>query len=306
MCLQIMKTKTTLIVLLFAITATTLAQNNQQAKLLRDAYKENSTEKLYEFFDNWAKEVTSNETEANDPYVAEAHKVFAAFYQPTQMVKHGTRLSMYDDKPYYIVQSSLWKICVADVIPYKREEIDSFWVSRIRELYADDTNKLNRWMEIYLGGSWSDRVPNYSHFDIPPYNTVPTTTVDSAIEFRPQVWFEGKKIVYLTEKYKDLLDSFLGDKHVDLGENNVMQPAYSKGKSRTKQAFFNNAALIYYGHWGGYWQYETYPRASQIIFNPEMNRAVVLFRFVYEGGQVTLEKQKGEWVIVDSRFIWVE
>ena len=117
MCLQIMKTKTTLIVLLFAITATTLAQNNQQAKLLRDAYKENSTEKLYEFFDNWAKEVTSNETEANDPYVAEAHKVFAAFYQPTQMVKHGTRLSMYDDKPYYIVQSSLWKICVADVIP---------------------------------------------------------------------------------------------------------------------------------------------------------------------------------------------
>ena len=302
-----MKAKPTLLVLLFTVTLSSLAQNSQQAKLLRDAYKENSTERLYEFFDNWAKEATSNETEAKDPYVAEAHKVFAAFYQPTQMVERGTRLTMYEDKPYYIVQSSLWKICVADVIPYKREEIDSFWVSRIHQLCANDTNRLKEWMEeVYNIGSWSDLMPNYGHWNVPIYNTVPTTTVDSAIEFRPQVQFEGKKIVYLTEKYEKLLDSFLGNNHVNLGEDNIMQPAYSKGKSRTKQAFFNNAALIYYGHWGGYWQYETYPRASQIIFNPEMNRAVVLFRFVYEGGQVTLEKQNGEWVIVDSRFTWVE
>ena len=37
-----------------------------------------------------------------------------------------------------------------------------------------------------------------------------------------------------------------------------------------------------------------------------MNRAVVLFRFVYEGGQVILEKQNDEWTIVDTRFIWIE
>ena len=73
-----------------------------------------------------------------------------------------------------------------------------------------------------------------------------------------------------------------------------------------KQQFIDNAAHIYYGHWGGYWQYETYPKAEQIIFNPEMNRAVVLFRFVYEGGQVILEKQNGEWTVVDTRLIWIE
>ena len=37
-----------------------------------------------------------------------------------------------------------------------------------------------------------------------------------------------------------------------------------------------------------------------------MNRAVVMFRFVYEGGEVVLEKQNGEWVVVDSRFTWIE
>ena len=117
---------------------------------------------------------------------------------------------------------------------------------------------------------------------------------------------EGKKVVYLTKKYKQILDAFLGDDHVDLGENNIMQPAFSKGDSRAKQQFIDHAAHIYYGHWGGYWQYETYPEAEQIIFNPEMNRAVVLFRFVYEGGQVILEKQNGEWTVVDTRFIWIE
>jgi hypothetical protein len=254
-------------VLILAIASVAMAQSKQQAKLLRDAYKANSTEMLFEFFDNWAAEVSSNENEANNPYVAEAHKVFAAFYQPMQMEERGERLSMYDDKPYFIVQSSLWKICEADLTSF------------------------------FQGNDY---------VYIPYFYDLPMVTVDSAIEFRPPVHFEGKKVVYLTEQYKKLLDRFLGNKHVTLGEDDIMQPAYSKGNSRSKHRFFNAAALIYYGHWGGYWQYETYPKANQIFFNPEMNRAVVLFRFVYEGGQVTLEKQNGEWAVVDSRFTWIE
>ena len=136
--------------------------------------------------------------------------------------------------------------------------------------------------------------------------TIPTTTVDSSITFRPPVHFDGKKVVYLTPKYEKLLNSFLGNQHVDLGEEDIMQPAYSKGNSRSKHTFLNKAALIFYGHWGGYWQYETYPKANQIIFNPEMNRAVVLFRFVYEGGEAILEKHNGEWKMVDLRFTWIE
>ena len=262
---------------------------------------------LFEFFDNWANEVQSNEKKAKNPYVAEAHKVFAAFYQPMQMVKRGARQTMYDDKPYYIVQSSLWKICKTDVILYKQEEIDSFMIARILPVYADDTAYQRQWLENLPPEGWSGYWFNYYN-DWRSWNTIsmPKVTVDSAVEFRPPVHFEGKKVVYLTKKYKKLLDAFLEDRHVDLGENNIMQPAYSKGDSRAKQQFIDNAAHIYYGHWGGYWQYETYPEAEQIIFNPEMNRAVVLFRFVYEGGQVILEKQNGEWTVVDTRFIWIE
>ena len=37
-----------------------------------------------------------------------------------------------------------------------------------------------------------------------------------------------------------------------------------------------------------------------------MNRAVVLFQYVYEGGEAILEKQNGEWKVVDFRFTWIE
>ena len=305
-----MRQKFIFFVLLLAISLTVSGQNKSQAKLLKDAYKSQSTELLYKFFDNWSEEVKSNENKAQNPYVAEAHKVFAAFYQPLQIfARSGKRYTMYDDKPYFIVQSTLWRVRKADFILYKQAEIDSFMIARVLETLADDTAHQKEWLKNHdPEDSWTNVRMNYqgenyaSMFNI----TVPVTTVDSAITFRPPLHFEGKKVVYLTNKYEKMLNSFLGDKHVDLGEENIMQPAYSKGESRSKHSFINRAAHIYYGHWGGYWQYETYPQANQIIFNPEMNRAVVMFRFVYEGGEVVLEKQDGEWVVVDSRFTWIE
>lgn len=304
-----MREKHLFFVLLLAVSLTASGQSKSQAKLLKDAYKSQSTELLYKFFDNWSEEVKSNEDEAQNPYVAEAHKVFAAFYQPMQIEKNSERITMYDDKPYFIVQGTLWRIRKADFILSKQTEIDSFMIARVLAAYADDTVHQKEWLEnLDPEDSWTDIEMNYNG-DIyaSPFNiTVPVSTVDSAVEFRPPVHFEGKKVVYLTKKYEKMLNSFLGNKHVDLGAENIMQPAYSKGESRSKHSFINQAALIHYGHWGGYWQYETYPKANQIIFNPEMNRAVVMFRFVYEGGEAVLEKQNGEWVVVDSRLTWIE
>ena len=294
------------LILIFLFTLLTVfCQKDPQARLLKEAYKSQSTELLYKFFDNWSEEVKSNEDEAQSLYVAEAHKVFAAFYQPQQIIARDIDCHvLYDEQPYFIVQGSLWKISLAEAILYKRDEIDSFLVSRIIQMYPDDTLEQREWTDYVRMNN--PRPCYYSCCDLTPFAQVFTTTLDSAVEFRPPVHFEGKKIVYLTEKYEKMLNSFLGNKHIALGEYNIMQPAYAKGKSLTKHEFFNNAALIFYGHWGGYWQYETYPQANQIIFNPEMNRAAVLFQYVYEGGEAVLEKQNGEWKVVDTRFTWIE
>ena len=291
------------LVLLTAVVAV-MAQDPQQANLLKKAYGLHSTKMLYDFFDNWSEEVRSNEKEANNPYVAEAYKVFAAFYQPLQTYSNrNRRYTLYDEKRYFIVQGSLSKIQVAECIPHEPAEIDSFMVNRIRQVYKDDSTR-NEWLERYKQGG---AMPcYYSYCSGPLFTHVPLTTLDSAVSFRPPVHFDRKRVVYLTDGYKELLNSFLGNCYVELGECNIMQTAFSKGKSRKRQNFFNKAALIFYGHWGGYWEYVTFPEAYRIVFNPEMNRAIVFFKFIYEGGDVYLEKKDGEWRVVDTRFTWME
>ena len=287
------------------------AQNPSQAALIEKAYQDSSVTLLYEFFDNWSAETSSNENYAPNKWVAEAHKVFKAFYQPLQLDKIGcgeydSRFS-YQDYPYFIVQNTLYRISVTDTLPFKPDELEAFYTNRINQTYSDDSIR-KKWIE-YL-----QREISYGRMflvlddkDIwPTWQKMAISAVDSSIEFRPQVSFPGKKIVYLTYDYVQLLNKFLGNTHVELGENDIMQPAYAKDESRQRMLFLTKAAKIYYGHWGGYWQYETYPEATSIIFDTRMQRAVVNFRFIYEGGVVYMEKKDGEWTIFSGELTWIE
>ena len=118
------------------------SQDAAQAKLLKDAYRKKSEEKLFAFFDKWSAEISSNENDAPNKWVAEAHKVFAAFYQPLLCGDNGFQNEdgkLYRDNPYFIVQNSLWKILVADTIPYTPEELEGYYTSLINQIYSDDS-----------------------------------------------------------------------------------------------------------------------------------------------------------------------
>ena len=286
------------------------AQNPSQAALIEKAYQDSSVTLLYEFFDNWSAETSSNENYAPNKWVAEAHKVFKAFYQPLQLDKIGcgeyeSRFS-YQELPYFIVQNSLYRISVTDTLPFKPDEFEAYFTNRINQTYSDDSIR-KKWIKYFQNEKgfgnilWLNGFPNN-----PAWRELDITAVDSSIEFRPQVSFPGKKIVYLTYDYIQLLNKFLGNTHVELGENGIMQPAYTKDESRQRMLFLTKAARIFYGHWGGYWQYETYPRANTIIFDTRMQRAVVNFRVIYEGGMVYLEKKDGEWTVVYGELVWME
>jgi len=283
-----------------------------EATLLEEAYQKQDTTKLYEFFDHWTEDITPNESDTT-PYewqnkrIAEAHKVFAAFYQPLQLEKIGCRPLQYQEYPYFIVQNELYKISVADTLPFKPDELEAYYTERIRQTYSDDSTRQK--MLAYL-----QREINLGHMSLvfdddwfyQPWGKINTDEIVRDIKFRPRVSFPNKKIVYLTDEYKKLLDDFLGDQHVDLGTENIMQVAYAKDESRHRMEFLMKAAKIFYGHWGGYWQYETYPEANSIIFDREMQRAVVYFRCVYEGGEVYLEKKDGKWTIFSGQLTWME
>lgn len=283
-----------------------------EAALLEEAYQKQDTTKLYEFFDHWAEDITPNESDTT-PYewlnerIAEAHKVFTAFYQPLQLEKIGCEPLPYQDYPYFIVQNELYKIKVADTLPFKPEEMKGYYTDRICQTYSDDSTRQKKLAylqrEINLGRMSLVFDDDWFY---QPWGKINTDEIVRDIKFRPRVSFPNKKIVYLTDEYKKLLDDFLGDQHVDLGTESIMQVAYAKDESRQRMEFLTKAAKIFYGHWGGYWQYETYPKANSIIFDREMQRAIVYFRFVYEGGEVYLEKKDGEWTIFSGKLTWIE
>ena len=299
--------------LLLVICPALRGQNPTQAALLEKAYRDSSVMLLYQFFDNWSAEVSSNESESPNKWVAEAHKVYRAFYQPLQLDKIGCDRNefraSYQEYPYFIVQDTLFWIYVTDTIPIGDDELVSYYTNRIRQMYPRERERKKQ-LETLQGMIERDRL--YVEFERKEYiypgawTAIPITPVDSNISFRPSVSFPGKKVVYLTTNHVKLLNTFLGNQHVDWGTESVMQTAYAKDESARRMAFIKNAARIFYGHWGGYWQYETYPEAYTIIFDATMHRAVVQFRFIYEGGNVYLEKQNGEWTVVAGELTWIE
>jgi hypothetical protein len=98
----------------------------------------------------------------------------------------------------------------------------------------------------------------------------------------------------------------LGNAHLPLGAGGIMNPARSNGQSLKREKFLAHFIKIWYGHWGGYWQLYSYPEVYSIIFDKQMNRAEVNFRFIYEGGKAVLENKNGQWKLLSSMRTWIE
>ena len=286
-------------------------QDSLQLDLLREAYEKNSSELLFDFFDHWSAEIQSNEGEGEpkDIYVAEAEKVFKSFYQPLKLKEIGYDYSdLYNDCPYFIVQGKLRKISLAEqvILP---EEVDSFLIARIRQRFQGDDNRLMEWIEAVKNPD-NNYGPVYGREEWwPPFFNIRVLTMDySDIEFRPDVQFDGKKTVYLTEEYVSLLNLFFSESPV-YHSDTVAEISHGNCKflsgSDQRMNFIRKAAYIIPGHWEGI-QYETFPIAHNIIFNIDMNRAVVQWECHYHGGDAVLVKQDGEWVVVSCRSIWME
>ena len=298
------------------------SQNQEQKLLLKEAYNRNSEYDLYRFFDNWSKEVPSNETEAPDKWVAEAHKVFVAFYQPLlcgENVFQSEERQLYKDNPYFIVQNTLKGIYVADTIPYKTDELIGYYTSHIDKIISDESyrrkyikdEKYDSKIKYYGSADslrtseilWIQRqlergylLPEFD-FEKQEYQLMKILTikVDSNITFRPPVHFPDRKIVYLTDEYKKLLEDFLGVEYFEFLGNRILRCERLE-QSEPKIQFVSNAAKV--SSHTFYWELITYPYAYTIVLDRGMRRAVVDFRFDHWGGYVFLEKQNGEWKIV--------
>lgn len=127
---------------------------------------------------------------------------------------------------------------------------------------------------------------------------------DTISNFRPMLNSCNKKVLYLSNEYQAALEIFLNNEEIDcLLSSSLLDDGVIKDKSRG--GFLALLLSIIPGHWSG-WHLETHPEANFIEINNELNRAVVHYRFGYQGGKIIFEKKDGIWLGKESDDFWIE
>lgn len=155
---------------------------NQRA-LLKRAYKTQSDVLLQKFFENWSK-AYKPDTATTDPYIAEAYKVFYAFYDPlapdgTGLNRPQTPSAHYNESQYFVVRPKLEWLGIVDSI------IVSF------DPFHIDCDKQNCSLFYYKNAEMWD---------------------SNMVFFAP---ISHSKYLYLTDDYQEVLDDFLFVKNKD-------------------------------------------------------------------------------------------
>jgi hypothetical protein len=298
----------TLSIFLLFIPFLTNAQKEEQ--LLEKANNKNSKELLKTFFEHWQHEIpaiTNGELAQLNDTLRQAYGVFKAFYKPLNIDSIGGSEwgnNIYDNVAYLILQNKVW-IYSQEKIFYTESEIDKFIVDNINKTIKEDSIK-QKLLKRDNGKLSSYTIRTFGpDKDIFSDDEGTSVIIDSILNFRPQI-NSSKAPLYLTPKYDKILNTFLGNTYHKFGTGGIMNPAKAKGESEKRKVFLENYIKIWHGHWGGYWQLNSYPACSSITFDKNLEFAKIQFRMVYEGGEAILKRENGNWKLISSKRTWIE
>ncbi len=281
--------------------------NSQTSQQLETAYKENSKEKLKAFLDAWTKDLppaTAHQREKLSKPVQQAYFVFEAFYNPYDISARGGSefgKDIYKGFNYLIIQNR-FKIFQKEKVYYTDEEEKAYAIEYItKNLDKKYHEQFIRSVNTGNGGLLSHYGPNK-----PIWEDSSKVLIDSVDNFYPNIIQPKATPLYITEKYNKLLNDFLGNTHSPFAEGGIMNIAKSKGESAGRQKFLENYIKIFYGHWGGYWQFLSYPSISALVFDKDFKYAKIFYRMIYEGGEAYLKYESNTWKLISMKRTWIE
>lgn len=284
----------------FIFSVAAFGQNEQQAQLLEDAYKKRSDKKATEFFKNWQQElptINDKELAALNDTLRETYNVFTAFYNG-QLEKNINYLER-----YLILQNSI-KISFTDKIYYSEEETDNYVTASISRMQISEKVR-----DAYLR-KFDGKYPEDTVFQFGPRGDLNSNIekakerlIDSIICFRPMILNGKRQVVYLTEGYEKLLIGFLGS---NSSQPDIRSVNYiSERQSKKRYKFLNQFVPLKFGHWFGY-LIVSYPKASAIVFDNDMNYARIDYVSGYAGHEAVLKNDNGNWTIISCKMTWIQ
>jgi hypothetical protein len=300
------------VLIVFSLFAVTSVYPQATADMLEKAYKHHSKKELKAFFDACSREttpITDAELSTYNDTIQQAYKAFAAFYKPHRLDSIGHPQWGYDtykNVDFLIVQNTL-KIYFTDKVFYSEEEIEKYIINEINQKYFDKDSTRIRMLERLKNNNgtinrlYLEFYSPYSHEKL--QNGILT---DSIINFKPAIHCDEKIPLFLTETYKEILNAFLGSEFFPFQTGGFMNPARAKKESKNRQQFLENYVKIFHGHWGGYWELYSFPRVFSLIFDKNMEYAIINFKMIYEGGYARLKREGEEWILIESKLTWIE
>jgi hypothetical protein len=280
----------------------------QTADQLEKAYQEKSTDKLKTFFDDWANDLqpaTARQRKKLSKPAQQAYHIFEIFYNPHDLENRGGSQfgnKIYEGFNYLIIQNKL-KIYQKKKVYYTEEEAKAYAIDNIKRKVD------KKYHEKWLARIEADQkyfINAYGPDNNPEWEDSLKIPIDSVKDFRPNLIQTKGTPLYLSPGYRKLLDNFLGNAHYALGTGDIMNPAQAKDESATRQKFLENYIKIYYGHWGGYWQYHSYPTINSIVFDKKLKYAKVYYKMIYEGGEAFLKFENNTWKLLSVKRTWIE
>lgn len=295
--------------LILLMVFTIYAYSQSAGQSLENAFVNRSHEMLRQFFLEWSNKVptiTEDELSNLNDTIRQTYDVFTAFYKPHRIDSLGGSEfgnEVYKFEEFLIVQNKL-RIYFTEKIFYTEHEIDSFIVDYVNKNISTDSTreKLLKRDQGKLSLEVLSKLGPYHNIFVVKNDVLK----DSIVNFRPVINCDGKLPLYLTPAYDSLLNQFLGEEYIPLGQYDIMRPAYATELSKTKSEFLEKYVRIFYGHWGGYWQLLSYPEAFSVKFDKDMQYARIDFRMIYEGGEAMLKKLNGKWTLISARSTWIE
>lgn len=274
--------KSTLKILLcfFLMPFMSSAQGEGQADLLERAYISDSYELLYQFFDNWHQEINPTDAKSADPWVAEAHKVYAAILTPEVQKQWGWDAPNPTKRPFLVLQSKIHMIAYMEPdqkffkehIPnYKNNYTAIAWNVEFRPVFQADSI-----ITVYLTDGYYNLMRNF----------------EKKITFQPQY-----KVQAIPPKNIPEQDSIQAMKwhEISIAKENSHEKRVFMGKY-VSNIRTNTLGLIV-----------SFFSIDKIIFDTSRQYAIVDYNSGdSSGGTILLKKQNGQWNFLrqDGWWMW--
>ncbi len=185
---------------------------------------------------------------------------------------------------------------------------NSDWDKEIYQLFYDFYKPSREYLEseyLVLQNEIVYIVVDSSRYGVGAASEYSALDFNEIAPFWPQVRDTGQNVLYLTDRYKEVLNFYIS-------EYSGLESFYNSEWQSweyvwDKVGFLESKFALYHNHWVPSFHYYSFPHVSMVIMNEDEPKAILFYRDSWStGGTAEYEKTGTEWKYTRTFYGWME